>query len=208
MGDIPLALVIATIWTYWLCVGVMIVRIRRKAHRSVGLVPEQRVEHYMWLIFVSLVVLWAALPYLAFTRNSGPLALPDFARAQPLYAALRWIAAVAGVICLVATIKCWTRMGKDWSMFVSAKQKTELITDSLFRYIRHPIYAFSVLLMLCTLVVVPTIPMLFVAAVHVVLMNLKARNEERYLLQSHGEAYARYVAQTGRFFPRLGGSRP
>jgi protein-S-isoprenylcysteine O-methyltransferase Ste14 len=201
MGDIPLALVTATIWTYWLCVGVMIVRIRRKAHRSVGLVPEQRVEHYMWLIFVPLVVLWAALPYLAFTRTSGPLAASDFARAQPLYAALRWIAAIAGVICLAATIKCWTRMGKDWSMFVSAEAKDGAHHRQLVSLHPPPIYAFSVLLMLCTLLVVPTIPMLIVATVHVVLMNLKARNEERYLLQSHGEAYARYVAQTGSLFP-------
>jgi protein-S-isoprenylcysteine O-methyltransferase Ste14 len=46
--------------------------------------------------------------------------------------------------------------------------------------------------------------MLAVAAVHVLLMNIKARNEERHMLQSHGEAYARYLARTGRFFPRLG----
>jgi protein-S-isoprenylcysteine O-methyltransferase Ste14 len=208
MGDFPLELVTATIWIYWFCVGVMIVRVRRKAHHSVGLVPEQRVERYMWLVWVPLVALWAALPYLALSRTSGPLSLPDFARGQPLYAALRWVAAIAGAICLGATIKCWARMGEDWRMDVSVERKTELITDGLFRYIRHPIYAFSVLLMLCTAVVAPTIPMLVVAAVHVVLMNMKARNEERYLLQSHGEAYARYVTQTGRFFPRPGGTRP
>ena len=33
-------------------------------------------------------------------------------------------------------------------MDISVERKTELITDGLFGYIRHPIYAFSVLLML------------------------------------------------------------
>jgi protein-S-isoprenylcysteine O-methyltransferase Ste14 len=37
-----------------------------------------------------------------------------------------------------------------------------------------------------------------------VLNNLKARNEERHLLATHGETYALYLRRTGRFFPRFG----
>jgi protein-S-isoprenylcysteine O-methyltransferase Ste14 len=43
--------------------------------------------------------------------------------------------------------------------------------------------------------------------VHVLLMALKARNEERFLLAAHGERYARYCRDTGRFVPRLTGPR-
>ena len=39
-------------------------------------------------------------------------------------------------------------------------------------------------------------------------MMIKARNEESFLLGVHGEAYARYCLQTGRFFPRLGRRAP
>ena len=46
-------------------------------------------------------------------------------------------------------------------------------------------------------------PMLVVAVTHFTLMNVKARNEERYLLQTQPEDYSRYVQRTGRFFPRL-----
>ena len=74
------------------------------------------------------------------------------------------------------------------------------------RRIRHPIYAFSMLLMLCSAVIVATMPMMVVAAIHVVLMNLKARNEERHLLHAHGDAYASYLRRTGRFLPRSAGS--
>ena len=42
------------------------------------------------------------------------------------------------------------------------------------------------------------------AAIHVVLVNVKARNEERHLLVSHGGVYARYIERTGRFVPRFG----
>jgi len=206
MGDIPLVLLIATVWIYWFSVGAMVVRLRRRTRKIVGLVPEQRVEQFMWLIWVPLVAAWNILPYLALSRALPPLGLPEFARQAPLYATLRWGAAIVAVLCLAATFKCWARMGTDWRMDVGVGKRTELITDGMFRRIRHPIYAFSMLLMLCSAVIVPTVPMFVVAAVHIVLMNLKARNEERHLSDTHGEAYQRYLQHTGRFFPRRGGS--
>ena len=205
MGDFPLLLLIATIWTYWFSVGVMIVRLRRQTRKLVGLVPEQRVERYMWLIWVPLVAAWCLLPYLALARTGPPFAMPGFAADVPAYAILRWMAAAVAVACLLLTFRCWARMGSDWRMDVSVHKPTNLITDGLFRHIRHPIYAFSMLLMVCSAVIVPTLPMTTVAIVHIVLMNLKARNEERHLLHAHGETYRRYLRQTGRFFPRRRG---
>ena len=203
MADLPLGILTATVWTYWFCVGFMIVRIRRKSRKLVGIVPEQALERRMWLVWVPLVVLWATLPWLAQRHATGVFALPEFAGGSALYGGVRLGAALVAVVCLVQTIRCWVRMGSDWRMEAS-RDNTRLITDGLFRHIRHPIYAFSVLLMLCSALILPSLPMLAVAAVHVLLMNLKARNEERHLLQTHGEDYARYLARTGRFFPRLG----
>jgi protein-S-isoprenylcysteine O-methyltransferase Ste14 len=94
-------------------------------------------------------------------------------------------------------------MGNDWRMAVTDEKNQTLITDGMYRHIRHPIYAFSMLLMLCTMVIVPTLPMLAFGAIQIGLWLLKARNEERHLLASHGEVYARYLASTGRFVPRL-----
>ena len=116
---------------------------------------------------------------------------------------LRWIAAFVALLALAGTIRCWLRMGDDWRMDVGLDGQGTLITDGPFARIRHPIYALSVLLMLWTVVIVPTAPMLVIAAVHIALMNMKARNEERHLLAVHGDAYARYLQRTGRFFPRL-----
>jgi protein-S-isoprenylcysteine O-methyltransferase Ste14 len=117
---------------------------------------------------------------------------------------LRWIAALVAVACLALTIECWIRMGKNWRMAVTPDQQTDLVTSGLYGHIRHPIYALSILLMLCSALVVPTLPMVVVATVHVLLMIVKARNEERFLLGAKGEAYARYCRMTGRFVPRFG----
>jgi protein-S-isoprenylcysteine O-methyltransferase Ste14 len=202
MQDFPLVVLTAIIWIYWSCVVAMVVRLRRRRRKDVGLVPEQRFERYMWLLWVPLVVLWMYLPWAALTRVDAPFALPEFARADPLYGAARWGVAAVAVVCLLVTIKCWRRMGDDWRMDIGTR-KTTLITDGLFRTIRHPIYAFSMLLMLCSAFIVPTLPMMAIAVIHLVLMNIKARNEERHLTAVHGEDYRRYVARTGRFLPRL-----
>jgi protein-S-isoprenylcysteine O-methyltransferase Ste14 len=202
MPDLPLALLTATICVYWLGVGVMIVRVRRKTRKLVGLVPEQRLERVMWLVWVPLVVLWIFVPWATFARSGAVPALPEWAVREPLYAALRWVAAFAAVLSLAATIRCWARMGSDWRMDVGLEGTAALITDGPFARVRHPIYAFSILLMLCSAAIVPTLPMLVIASMHVVLMNVKARNEERHLLGVHGDAYATYLRRTGRFLPR------
>ena len=78
-----------------------------------------------------------------------------------------------------------------------------LITDGLFGRIRHPIYAFSILLVLCTVAVVPTALMAACGAALVAMWVVKAHNEERKMLRQHGDAYAAYLARTGRFVPRI-----
>ncbi len=202
MRDVPLVVLIATIWAYWLGVAIMVIRVRHRNQKLVGLVPEQRVERYMWLVWVPLVAAWMYLPYAALTRAGSAFELPAFARSDTLYSALRWVAAASAVLCLLATVKCWLRMGEDWRMDVGAR-KTDLITDGLFARVRHPIYALSMLLIVCSALIVPTAPMIAIAVVHLTLMNLKARNEEDHLTAMHGESYRRYVARTGRFLPRL-----
>lgn len=200
--DIAGSIIAATVVAYWLGIGTMIVRVRRHTRTAVGVIPEQGIERIMWVLWVPLAAAWIALPLLALSREGPPFGLPDFAR-LPGYAIVRIAAALAGLAALGATIKCWSRMGKDWRMAVTAEPDQPLITDGLFGRIRHPIYAFSMLLVVASAVVVPTAPMAACGAALVALWVLKAVNEERHMLRQHGEAYAAYLARTGRFLPRF-----
>jgi protein-S-isoprenylcysteine O-methyltransferase Ste14 len=201
MRDIPLWIVALTISAYWLRVGAMVVRARHRQHRDVGVIPERSAERAMWLVFVPLVAAWCALPWLALTHDHGWLALPPFAHDGIVYPGLRWVAALAALTCLAMTLQCWRTMGRDWRMDIS-ERNTALVTAGLFARIRHPIYAFSIAMMISTALVLPTPPMLLIAAIHIVLMNVKARNEEAHLARMHGDTYLRYVERTGRFLPR------
>ena len=187
---------------YWVGVARMVIRVQHKTRRGVGLVPEQARERLMWLVWVPLVVAWIALPWIALDRTEALWTAP--ATIGPVFAALRWCAAAMSLGCLVLTWRCYARMGEHWRMDVAVDAKAVLITDGPFLRIRHPIYAYQALLMVCSAVVLPTPPMIVLAVIHLALVNAKARNEERHLLATHGESYARYVARTGRFVPRFG----
>jgi protein-S-isoprenylcysteine O-methyltransferase Ste14 len=202
MRDLPCFVLAATVWAYWTCVGAMIVRVRRRTRKLSGIVPSQRVEQFMWLVWVPLVGAWMSLPYIAAAPSASALwGLPGFAREAP-FLALRWVAAGVGIVCLLLSIECWLRMGRNWRMAVTPDPQAELVTSGLYGRIRHPIYALSILLMMCTFVVVPTPPVAAMAAIHISLMIFKAHNEERFLAQLHGAPYLRYLERTGRFFPR------
>ncbi len=203
MPDIPLLVVVATVWTYTICVIRLAVRARRKNRPARLLVPTDRLERRLWCLWVPLVVAQNALPALAIRPRHPLLAVPQIFLTDPALSSLRWAAALCALLCLLVTLRCWARMGESWRVGVTPDQRTPLITGGLYARIRHPIYAFNALLFSCVAVVVPTLPMITVAVLHVALLIFKARHEERFLLEAHGEEYAEYCRRTGRFFPRF-----
>ncbi|MDH5287752.1 MAG: isoprenylcysteine carboxylmethyltransferase family protein [Betaproteobacteria bacterium] len=202
MPDLPALILAVVVLAYWGRVAAMSARIRRRTRTLAGVVPEQGVERFLWLFFVPLVAAWIALPWFAAWRADGTLAVPAAARSGG-WLVVRFVAALAAIALLAATIRCWRRMGRHWKMAVTPGERQVLITDGPFARVRHPIYGYQILLMLASLCVVPTAPMLAIALVHAALMVAKARNEERHLHGVHGRDYETYVARTGRFFPRL-----
>jgi protein-S-isoprenylcysteine O-methyltransferase Ste14 len=201
--DRPLLIITLCIWTYWLVGIALVLRNRFIAGSPAGVIPRERIERYMWLLWVPLIVLWNLLPALAMRKDDPPWALPAFAAASTWITALRWLAACLGVAALLMTISCWFTMGRSWRVAIVPGEKTMLVTSGLFRFVRHPIYALSCLLIACSAIVLPTWPMIAVAITHIALMNIKARREEEFLRGVHGEAYENYVRRTGRFLPRM-----
>jgi protein-S-isoprenylcysteine O-methyltransferase Ste14 len=201
--DAPLVIVKFTIWTYWLSVLVLVLYKRLRLGRSSGVVPQHARERLLWWLMTGVLAAWLLLPALAQNNpHRAALGVPGWAHGG-VYEALRWSAAILGVGCYAVTAYCWILMGRNWSMAVVPDEPTELVTRGLYAVVRHPIYALSVLLMICTGIVLPTWPMLLAALLHIGLWNIKAGIEESYLAQLHGPAYERYCQSVGRFWPKL-----
>lgn len=204
--DIPALILGITVNSYWLCVLVMSIRVRRRAGgMSRVWVPAQRREQVMWAIWIPTLILWMHLPFRAAIEPAGAewlSGVPVVAAANPLLHSVRWAAAVVAVIALGLSIVCWRHMGASWRMGVDS-DSSRLIEDGPFAWVRHPIYSLGSLIMVCSVIILPAPAMLAVATIHISLLNLKARNEEQFLRKKFGGTYESYCRRIGRFIPRL-----
>ena len=67
---LPVAVLAACLWTYWVGAMRMVVRVRRKSRqRTAGLVPRQPLERALWALWVPAVLAWLALPVAALASS-------------------------------------------------------------------------------------------------------------------------------------------
>lgn len=103
-----------------------------------------------------------------------------------------------------ALLNAWTlTVFRSWRLLARIESGHELCTGGPFRFVRHPIYAGLILLALGTLAFLPDVHVLPGAALVACFGDLRARAEERVLLQAFGPAYADYSRRTARFVPGI-----
>ncbi len=172
-------------------------KMRRKTGRAANFIPAEPLGRVLRIIWQPVILAWIGLPFAAAFK--APSHGPDV----PLFQSpiLQWAGVATALFCLLATRACWRRMGKSWRMGIDPNEKTALIFTGPYAYVRHPIYALSSLMMLATVIVLPTPLMFVVAAIHLLLLQWEARREERNLSRIHGQQYDQYCSRVGRFIP-------
>jgi protein-S-isoprenylcysteine O-methyltransferase Ste14 len=97
-------------------------------------------------------------------------------------------------------------LGRNWSPSLQVREEHQLVTEGVYRSIRHPMYASQGLwsvaqpLLLQNWIAGWAGPLLFLP-----LYLLRVPREEQMILEQFGEAYRVYMSRTGRIFPRLEG---
>jgi protein-S-isoprenylcysteine O-methyltransferase Ste14 len=203
----PVLIIGLVVAIYWFRVVLMVRRAPRvSAGHGANLLPPERLGRVLRIVWIPVIVLWIALPLLTFFARPSDRHLEGVRAALVARSAappwLGWAAAVAALLCLLATIVCWNRMGSSWRMGIDPNDKTRLVFGGPYAFVRHPIYGLSSLMMLATMAAVPSALMIAAGVVHVLLLQWEARREEQYLIAVHGDEYRRYALHTGRFFPR------
>ena len=94
---------------------------------------------------------------------------------------------------------------QGWRQLYRARQKNQLITSGLYRFIRHPQYTgLFIGLFGEGIVHWPTLFSIAIFPVIVLAYYLLARSEERKVLQQFGDEYREYQARVPMFIPRVG----
>lgn len=184
---------------YWGRVIRLTHKMRKRVGRAGNFIPTERLGRILRYIWIPVVGCWIVIPLVTGIRGGARMR----GMMRPLYdlPVLAWVAVGVALMAFGLTLVCWKRMGKSWRMGIDPNEKNELVCSGPFAYVRHPIYALSSLLMLCTIVVVPSGAMLVIGAMHLALLQWEARREERHMASVHPGVYTRYAKGTGRFLP-------
>ena len=143
-----------------------------------------------WLAFF-LPLIWIATPVLAFADYT--------LRPAPL---------LTGAVCL--TLGLWlfqlshADLGANWSITLEVREKHTLVTQGVYRRVRHPMYTALVLYSVGQALVLPN----YVAGpsygvTMALLVALRIGPEERMMLEEFGKDYQEYMAQTKRLVPGI-----
>ena len=163
--------------------GVKVVRSRRGA-------MELLLLTLAWLAFFVPLV-WVAAPVFAFADYS-------------LYP----VPLLAGAICLSVGLWLFARshadLGTNWSITLEVREKHQLVTQGVYRTVRHPMYSALLLYSLGQALVVPNWiagPSYGVAMA--LLVAFRLGSEERMMLEEFGKDYEAYMGRSKRLVPGL-----
>lgn len=120
--------------------------------------------------------------------------------------ALRIGPVIAGALCLVIGLWLFYRshadLGTNWSITLEVREQHRLITEGVYRAIRHPMYLALALYGIGQALVIPNWlagPSNFIA--FAILCTLRIGKEERMMAEAFGDEYAEYSARTKRLIP-------
>jgi len=143
-----------------------------------------------WLAFF-LPLIWIATPVLAsadYTLRPAPL--------------------LTGAVCLALGLRLFqlshADLGVNWSITLEVREKHTLVTQGVYRLVRHPMYTALLLysvgqaLVLANYVAGPSY-----GAAMALLVALRIGPEERMMIEEFGKDYQEYMAQTKRLVPGI-----
>jgi protein-S-isoprenylcysteine O-methyltransferase Ste14 len=173
--------------------AIMYPHIRRSRKTPTTQRPEPRRERVLMLISLTGLFL---IP--AFYTITG---IPQFAdyRFRPLQASLGVVVLVCAVVLFFHTHR---RLGRSWSVTLEIRENHGLVTDGIYRFVRHPMYSAYFLWVLSQALLLPN----WIAGPAGLvgfgtLFAFRVRKEEQMMLDAFGEPYAAYAARTKRIIP-------
>jgi len=95
-------------------------------------------------------------------------------------------------------------LGHYWSVSLDLREQHALVTDGIYRYVRHPMYTAFWLWAIAQALLLPNWVAGFAAIVGFgVLFFGRLPREEQLMLKSFGDEYRKYMARTYRLVPGI-----
>jgi protein-S-isoprenylcysteine O-methyltransferase Ste14 len=115
-----------------------------------------------------------------------------------------WVGLLVEAAFLALFFASHRQLGKNWSITLEIRDKHELVTDGLYRFVRHPMYSSFWLWAIAQFFLLPNWIAGLSGLIGVAILYFsRVGNEEAMMRKSFGSAYDDYSARTGRVIPRF-----
>jgi protein-S-isoprenylcysteine O-methyltransferase Ste14 len=166
----------------------------RRSRKTPTAQRHERVRERV-LMVISFTGLFAVPAIYSFTGA------PRFAD-HPFRPVLAWLGVLVLVSALLLFFHTHRRLGRFWSVTLEIRQNHGLVTDGIYRFVRHPMYSAYFLWALSQALLLPN----WIAGPAGLvgfgtLFAFRVGREERMMLAAFGDAYAEYAARTKRIIP-------
>ena len=123
------------------------------------------------------------------------------------YALPNWVGWIGVVLFGLAIWLLWRShadLGRNWTPTLGIRDEHRLVTEGVYKYIRHPMYAAHLLWAIAQVLMLHNwIAGYSFLVVAVPQYLLRVNHEEQMMLEQFGEEYRAYMERTGRMIPRL-----
>jgi protein-S-isoprenylcysteine O-methyltransferase Ste14 len=121
---------------------------------------------------------------------------------RPFIAALAWAGLIPALGSLWLFWRTHKELGRNWSVSLEVRDKHELITGGVYRYVRHPMYSAFFLWAVAQALLLPNWVAGFSGIVGFgTLYSFRVGREEQLMLEAFGEQYRAYMDRTARIIP-------
>ena len=116
-----------------------------------------------------------------------------------------WIGVVVFIGGIVMLWRSHADLGHGWSPTLEKREDQRLVTDGVYRSIRHPMYTAHLLMGIGQMLLIQNwiagpLGLVFFALIYA----LRVGPEEKMLLAEFGDEYRDYMGRTGRLTPKIG----
>ena len=166
---------------------------QRKESKSESRAGRQE-KILLGLLFLSmffLPLIYSATNWLDFANYS----LPNWAG---------WLGVILILLALLVFWRSHADLGLNWSPTLEIRTEHKLITNGIFGYIRHPMYASQWIWVIAQPLLIQNWLAGFLDLfVFIAFYFLRVRAEEKMMLDTFGDEYREYMNKTGAVFPKL-----
>ncbi len=175
---------------------------RSKADRESGEKISRNVDGtpMMTAIRIGGVILWVS-PFVYLINPQwmawSKLGLPEWAR---------WLGVGIGILSTFGIYWLFSSIGNGITPTSATRREHKLITNGIYRYIRHPLYTFGASMFVSFGMMADSWYIAALGVLTFIIMAIRTPKEEANLIEKFGDEYREYMKRTGRFFPKLGGN--